>query len=213
MKTLLGRLFGEKGFAWYGFCQFLTIVFFVVFFRYRAFGRENVPSRGGALLASNHQSFFDPVLIGLLLNRRINQLARSTLFRNPVFARLIRSLGSIPIERGKGDKEALGKGIEVLRSGGLLVVFPEGTRTSDGEIGDLMPGIFLMARRAGAPIIPVVIEGAFRAWPRHRKLFSAFRGIKVAFGRPLVPGKGLEVRDAVKESMVGLMGMLRRVSS
>ena len=65
VKGILARLVGEKGFGWYGFCQFLTIVFFLVFYRYRVHGRENVPARGGALIASNHQSFYDPVLVGL----------------------------------------------------------------------------------------------------------------------------------------------------
>jgi 1-acyl-sn-glycerol-3-phosphate acyltransferase len=211
MKSLLERLFRERGFLWYGFSQFLTIVFFSLFYRYRVFGRENVPREGGALLASTHQSFFDPVLVGLFLPRQIRQLARRSLFRNPVFARLIRSLGAIPIDRGRSDRRALAQGIETLEEGHLLLVFPEGTRTPDGNIGKLKTGIFLMARRAQVPVVPVAIEGAFSAWPRWRRLPALFGGIRVAFGSPIEAGTGREMPKHVKEAMGRLKARLEKV--
>lgn len=201
MKTLLRRIVRERGFAWYGFCQFFTLVFFLVLYRTRVFGREHVPAEGGCLLASTHQSFFDPVLVGLLLGRQIRQLARESLFRNPVFGRLIRSLGAIPIERGRNDRQALSQGIEALRRGHLLLVFPEGTRTRDGTIGPLKPGIFLMARRAGVPIVPVAVVGAYEAWPRNRALPSLLKGLRVGFGPPLDPARGRDLHHKVKAVM------------
>ncbi|MHC5081790.1 MAG: lysophospholipid acyltransferase family protein [Planctomycetota bacterium] len=104
MKGILERWIREKGFWWYGFCQFLSIVFFLLFFRYRVFGREHVPSKGPVLIASNHQSFFDPVLVGLGLGRQIHIMAREGLFRIPGFAALIRSLNAFPLKRGAFDR-------------------------------------------------------------------------------------------------------------
>jgi 1-acyl-sn-glycerol-3-phosphate acyltransferase len=211
MGRFYERLVREERFLWYGFLHFLSIVAFVLFFRYRSFGRHHVPESGGVLLASNHQSFFDPILVGLpLVDRRIRQLARRTLFRNPLFAWLIRSLGAIPIEKGRGDRDALNRGIEMLKSGELLVVFPEGTRTADGSVGALQAGIFLMARRARVPIVPVAIDGAFDAWPRTRKLFR-LRPIRVAYGPPVAAERGSRTQEKVHKEILRLKERLEKV--
>jgi 1-acyl-sn-glycerol-3-phosphate acyltransferase len=185
VKGILARLVGEKGFGWYGFCQSLTIAFFLVFYRYRVHGRENVPARGAVLIASNHQSFFDPVLVGLGLSRQITIMARESLFRVPGFAALIRSLNAFPVKRGGFDREAIRRAVEVLDEGRLLLLFPEGRRTRDGRLGPPKPGIALLARKANVPVVPAVIHGAYEAWPPHRALFRLFVPIRVAFGAPL----------------------------
>jgi 1-acyl-sn-glycerol-3-phosphate acyltransferase len=185
VKGILERWIREKGFWWYGFCQFLSIVFFLLFFRYRVFGREHVPSKGPVLIASNHQSFFDPVLVGLGLGRQIHIMAREGLFRIPGFAALIRSLNAFPLKRGAFDRDAIKQALGILESGNLLLLFPEGTRTRTGRLQSPRPGISLLARKANAPVVPAVIHGAYRAWPPHRKLFGMFRPIQVVFGRPL----------------------------
>ena len=185
MKGILERLVRERGFWWYGICQFLSVVFFGGLFRYRAFGRGHVPSEGGVVLASNHQSYFDPVLVGLSLGRQIHIMAREGLFSVPGFSALIRSLNAFPVRRGAFDREALRQALKLLGEGKVLVVFPEGTRTRDGRLLKPKAGIGLMARKAGVPVVPVLIRGAFEAWPANRALFRAFVPIRVDFGPPV----------------------------
>ena len=169
---------------WYGFCQMLCRVFFVPVFRIRVFGRENIPAAGGALIASNHQSFFDPVLIGVGLRREVDYMARASLFRNVVFRRLIVSLNAFPIKREGVDVVAMREAIARIRRGRLVLVFPEGTRTRDGSLGVVRRGLSLISERARAPIVPAVIQGAYQAWPRGAAMIRPHR-IGVAFGRPI----------------------------
>jgi 1-acyl-sn-glycerol-3-phosphate acyltransferase len=204
---------------WYGICQFISIVFFLLFYRYRAFGRGNVPVRGAVLVASNHQSFFDPVLIGLSLPRPISIMAREGLFRVPGFATLIRSLNAFPVKRGAFNREAIRRAMEVLGGEKLLLLFPEGTRTRDGRLMPPKPGIALLARKADVPVVPAVIHGAYRAWPSHRALFRLFVPIRVAFGEPLRVGKGNakrleeDVARSWKQMMTALDGAAEKAAT
>jgi len=157
----------------------------IVFWRVRVFGRENIPT-GGAVLASNHQSYFDPALISITLNRPVYFLARQELFEaNRFFGWLIRNLNTIPLERRTFDSTGLRQAIDVLQKDGLLIVFPEGTRTSDGEIGKIRKGVSLLGEKAHVPLVPTLIDGAYDAWPRHHKLPIRFSPITVRFGPPL----------------------------
>lgn len=173
---------------WYLLLQALSRDLCAVFFHLRVRGRRHVPLEGGALLVSNHQSFLDPVLVGVGLRRRLNYLARETLFRFAAFRWLIYSLDAIPIQR-----EGLGLGgiketLRRLRRGEAVLLFPEGTRTRDGLVGPLRPGFCALVRRAGVPVVPVRIEGAYQAWPRTAALPRA-HPIRVAYGRPLSPAE------------------------
>ncbi len=139
---------------------------------------------GGLLIVSNHQSFFDPVLIGMALPRQICYLARETLFEVPGFGAMIRMFGARPVRRGAVDAEAVRTVIRLLRAGEALLMFPEGTRTRDGEFGRFSPGAAALAARCGVRLLPVCVEGAFRSWPRTRPLPKA-SPMAVAFGRPM----------------------------
>lgn len=173
----------------YCLVHFVVRILAVVFVRLRAFGRENIPE-GGAILASNHQSYFDPALISVALNRPVYFLARKSLFEsNRIFGWFIRNLHAIPLERGAFDSAGLRRAIEVLQKGGLLVVFPEGTRTSNGEIGGIRKGVSLLAEKADAPLVPTLVEGAYRAWPRKNKIPARLCPIRVSFAGPLRLGK------------------------
>ncbi|HVT89310.1 MAG TPA: lysophospholipid acyltransferase family protein [Tepidisphaeraceae bacterium] len=160
-------------------------IFFTLFSDLKVYGAENIPREGGALLLSSHQSFFDPVLIGVKLKRPVSYMAKTDLFEdNRFFTWLIRSLHAFPIRRGTADVAALKQAISRLQEGNLLTVFPEGTRTRTGQIGKILPGVIVVIRRAGVPVIPVVIDGAFESWPRWRKLPKPFR-IRIAYGPPM----------------------------
>jgi len=141
---------------------------FLPFFRIRGFGQNKIPDEGGVLMVANHQSYLDPVLIGVCTRRALHPMARDTLFKNHFFAWLIRSIGAFAVRRGQFDMGAVREAIKRLRDGHVVLVFPEGTRTRDGSIAEFRPGITLISRRANAPILPVVIDGAYEAWPRHQ---------------------------------------------
>jgi 1-acyl-sn-glycerol-3-phosphate acyltransferase len=164
-------------------------------FELQIFGMENVPPTGGVLLVSNHQSYLDPVLLAVWLKRPMSYLAKSELFRNPAFAWLIRALNAFPLRQGKGDKGAIEETIRRLQQGHLLAVFPEGTRSEDGELQPIQRGVALVVRRANVPIIPVVLDGSFQAWPKGSKMFHTYP-IAVMYG-PALKIEGLKGEEIV----------------
>jgi 1-acyl-sn-glycerol-3-phosphate acyltransferase len=145
-------------------------------------GRENVPARGGALIVANHQSYLDPVLMAVRLDRPLNYMAKSELFEGRVGGWMLRAVfNGIPVRQGEHDFRAVRETIRRLRAGHLVNVYPEGERCADGEIGPMQRGVGLIAQRAGVPVVPAVIAGAFAAWPRHRRLFRR-RPVRIRFG-------------------------------
>ncbi len=164
---------GERSFAsraWYEGLRRVVWLFWAGGYWVRYSGRENIPPEGAVLVAPNHQSFFDPPLVGAGCPRRLNYLARKSLFRFSPFGWFIDSLDAIPLDTEgigfAGMKETLRR----LRCGEMVLVFPEGGRTRDGEVGPFQPGFTTLALRGRAAILPVAMEGAFDAWPRWRKL-------------------------------------------
>ena len=147
------------------------------------YGQTNVPARGGVVIAANHQSYMDPPLLVLALDRMAAFMARRSLFRHPLFAALVRGLNAFPISRGQSDPAAVRGALQRLKNGWCMILFPEGTRTRDGRIGRLRPGVFRIADRAGVPIVPAIVEGAFQAWPRQGRLRR--HPISVWYGRPI----------------------------
>lgn len=152
----------------------------------RHFNVPDLSTYQGVLLVSNHQSFLDPVLIGMAVERRVNYLARSTLFDTPIFGPLIRGLGTIPLRRGSADGAALRAAMKVLKEGRPLLLFPEGTRTRDGNLGKFRSGAALMAVRCDVPVIPICVEGAFDAWSRDM-ILPRPAPAAVVYGSPLYP--------------------------
>jgi 1-acyl-sn-glycerol-3-phosphate acyltransferase len=155
-----------------------------VCFRLRWDGADHFPQTGGALICSNHQSYFDPVIVGLACNRRMNYLARDTLFHNPILAPLIRYLDAIPIDREGGGLAGIKETLRRLKAGEQVLIFPEGTRTSNGDVLPLKPGFCSVARRSKVPLVPVGLDGAYQAWPRTAKLPRLGR-IAVVIGEPI----------------------------
>jgi 1-acyl-sn-glycerol-3-phosphate acyltransferase len=165
-------------------CRAIAYMGCTVLFDYKAFGVKNVPKTGGALLISNHQSYLDPVMLGLNLPRPLSYLAKSELFKNPALRWLITELRAFPVRQGKGDKGAIDETIRRLREGHMLNIFPEGTRTPDGKIHEMQRGAALVVRRAGVPIVPAAICGSYEAWPTGQKMFRS-RPVRVLYGKPL----------------------------
>lgn len=164
--------------------QSILRIIVTLMFDLKVWGKSNVPTSGGVLLATNHQSFIDPVLVGVMLYRPVSYLARSTLFDNKYFGWLIRSLHAFPVRRGEGDVGAMKETIRRLQEGHALNIFPEGSRSADGEIAKIKSGIALVIRRAGVPVVPVAIDGSFGAWPKGGK-FPRPHPIRMMYGKPM----------------------------
>ncbi len=145
--------------AWYRLWQRLLQFVAVLVYRVRYYGRENIPAGGGVLVVSNHQSHFDPPLVGIGCPRQMNYVARETLFRFAPFGWFIHSVGSIPIDRDGIGLSGIKESLRRLKRGEMVLIFPEGTRTRDGEIAPFRPGFTALAVRSGAAILPVAIDG------------------------------------------------------
>lgn len=177
----------------YWFLRFVAQWIFILYGQGRVFGLQHVPRTGGVILACNHQSFFDPILVGLPLSRECHFMARDSLFRDRYFRFLIEFLNAFPVRRAAADVGAIKESLRRLKQGAAIATFPEGTRTWDGSIIPLQPGIIAIAKRARCPVVPTVIEGPYEIWPRHRRLPGRAR-VWVEYGRP-VPAEQLAKMD------------------
>lgn len=139
-------------------------------FSLRTTGMHHVPMSGPVLFIANHQSYLDPVLVGLAVRRHISYVARDTLFDHPGFNWLIRMLNAVPIDQEGLGIEGLRAVLRLLHAGKAVVIFPEGGRCRHGKMEPLQPGVQLLIKRARTPIVPVGIAGAFEAWPSSRLL-------------------------------------------
>jgi len=156
---------------------------FRTLFGMRVIGEENLVTEGPVLVASNHQSFLDPPLIGNLYKDEMVFLARKTLFRG-VFKWLYKQWNAIPVDQDRPDMASLKTIIRKLKEGHRVLVFPEGARTLDGNLGEAAPGIGLIAAKSGAVIQPVRIRGAREALPRGSARIH-FARITVSVGKPI----------------------------
>lgn len=173
----------ERSFLWK--CgQLIGRVLSTLLFELKVDGLHFIPDHGGALIVSNHQSFLDPVVLAVRLQRPVSYLAKSELFKYSAGNWLIRALNGIPIQLGAGDIGALKQTIHRLQQGHLLNLYPEGSRTHNGEMLPIQKGVALVVRRAKVPVIPAVIVGAFDAWPAHRTMFRP-GSVRVRFGPPM----------------------------
>ena len=144
------------------------------------------------------------------LERPLNYLAKSELFENRWSAWMLRALNAFPVRQGAGDVGAVRDTIQRLREGHLLNLYPEGARTTDGEIGPLQRGVALIIRRAGVPVVPAVIVGSFHAWPIHRRWLRRWP-VHVRYGRPmdLVGLPADECMAIIQRTLNGLFDELR----
>ncbi len=179
----------------------------------RVRGRRYIPRQGGLIVAANHQSFLDPVILGVAARRPLAFMARRSLFKG-FFGELIGALNAIPIPRESFTPGALRQALSALRSGWALVVFPEGTRTADGSLSALRRGVALLAALSAVPVVPAGIQGAFGVWPRFRKLPFIWGKISVAFGPIMVYDKRFDSYDGfterLAEALFALTGSGRR---
>jgi 1-acyl-sn-glycerol-3-phosphate acyltransferase len=159
-------------------------VVYSVYFRWRVFTPEHVPKTGPVILASNHSSFLDPMLVGAGVPREINYLARESLFRFPVLGWVLHKWQAVPVNREGGGAKGLKAILDRLLAGGAIILFPEGTRSSDGNLQPARSGVGLTVIKSTAPVVPVRVFGTFDAYSRHMR-FPRPRRVAVKYGEPI----------------------------
>jgi 1-acyl-sn-glycerol-3-phosphate acyltransferase len=175
-----------------------------IYFRWRVYNPERVPQTGSVILASNHASILDPPLVGSGLKRSINYLARKSLFRFPGIGALLRSWNAVPVDRDGGGAAGLKAILERLLAGGGIILFPEGTRTRDGNLQPARSGIGLIVAKSDAPVVPVRTFGTFDAYGREDKLPRPYR-VAVKYGQPMYFEKlRAEAKECSKERLKGI---------
>ncbi|MDR0485852.1 MAG: 1-acyl-sn-glycerol-3-phosphate acyltransferase [Elusimicrobiota bacterium] len=174
------------------FGRTLFRIMFKVLCRWHIEGGENIPKTGGAIIAPNHQSFFDPPLTGSAMRRPLNFMAKEELFKVPILGFCIKRTNAFPVKRGAQDLSAMRKAFSLLKSGRLLLMFPEGTRSKNGQIGKARAGAGMVSCKAQVPLLPVKIENT-------NKLFR-LKKIKIKFLKPIYPPANFSKDDYLKMS-------------
>lgn len=178
----------------YSFCRFLSFLILKLFFHIEVKGRENIPTKGGFIVASNHVSFMDPIAVGVASPRALNYMARHDLFCNPLFGWLIAHCNSFPVKRNSADFSALREAMRRVKSGGGLAIFPEGSRKADGESLEPQAGIGFLASKLNVPVVPAFVKGTEIALPRGTKKLKAAK-ISVNFGEKIHIERGRSYQD------------------
>lgn len=176
-------------------------------FYLRVEGMENLPKRGGFILASNHSSNLDPVVLGAVSCRRLDFMAKQDLFEIFFLGWLISKVGSFPVKRGSADLSAIKEAVRRLSSGHAMLLFPEGSRSNDGSVSRPLPGVGFLAAKANVPVVPAFVSGTAKALPKGAKFIRPAR-IAVRFGRQIT----LERRMPYQEFAQLIMEKIRNLS-
>lgn len=180
-------------------------VFFKVFFRITWQGRTNIPRQGPVILASNHASYVDPVVLGLACPRVIRFMAKEELWQIWGMKQLVTWFYAFPVHRDGLDRQVIRTAHNLLRKGKVLGIFPEGRRSLDGRLGSAHPGVAFLAVKSGAPIVPVGIIGTGKIRPEE-KGWPHFPKIKAIIGQPLYPTKD----GSKKEILINLTNQVMK---
>lgn len=144
-------------------------------YRIQIIGKENVPNEGGVLLCANHIHALDPPVVGITAPRPVHFMAKEELFSTPILKHLVPHLNAFPVKRGMSDREALRKGLAILKEGNVLGIFPEGTRSETGELGKGLAGAGFFALRTDAQVVPCAVIGPYQK----------FKKLKIVYGKPI----------------------------
>ena len=198
----------------YKFAQFTSFLYFKLFHRFEVGGLQNVPKEGAFILASNHLSFFDPPALGCRLPRNLHYFARNSLFSGPLGI-LISNLNSIPVNRDQLDLKTLKTVLRVLNMGHPLLVFPEGTRSVNGQLSDGQRGVGLLVAKSMVPVLPAKIEGTFEILGKGKTIPRLGRKLKVSYGslldfNNLDPGKSTDNRyDLISQRIMSAISEIK----
>ncbi|UOQ85895.1 lysophospholipid acyltransferase family protein [Gracilibacillus salinarum] len=184
--------------SFYQFAKTVVKIFLKPKYKVQSYGTENIPTEGPVIICSNHISNYDPPIVGITSPRPIHFMAKEELFDNKVFGFILRHVNAFPIKRGMSDRNALRRGLEVLKDGHVLGLFPEGTRSKTGEIKRGLAGAGFFALRSKATIVPCAIIGQYKSKAP----------LKVVYGKPVEmetmrsnKSSAQEVTDAIMEEI------------
>jgi len=198
----------------YKFAQLTSFLYFKLFHRFEVSGLQNVPKEGAFILASNHLSFFDPPALGCRLPRNLHYFARNSLFSGPLGV-LISNLNSIPVNRDQLDLKTLKTVLRVLSLGHPLLVFPEGTRSVNGQLSDGQRGVGLLVARSMVPVLPAKIVGTFEILGKGKTIPRVGRKLKVSYGslldfNKLDPGRSTDHRyDLISQRIMSAISEIK----
>jgi 1-acyl-sn-glycerol-3-phosphate acyltransferase len=187
--------------TFYSFAKFVAGSILKPLYRIEVKGVEHFPKDGGVLVCANHIDNLDPPTVGVTSPRPIHFMAKEELFRVPVLNYIITKLGAFPVKRGMSDREALKKGLAVLREGNVLGLFPEGTRSKTGELGKGLAGAGFFALRTEAHVVPCAIIGPYKP----------FRRVKVVYGKPLSMRELKERKASAEEATEYIMSHIKKL--
>jgi len=178
----------------YFFSRFLSLILFKIAFRFKAFGKKNIPKRGAFILASNHISYLDPIALGIACPRKLNFMARHDLFSNYLFSKWLSCVGVFPVKRNSADLSALKEAMRRLKNGAGLVLFPEGSRGFEGDSNQPQPGIGFLAAKLNVPVVPAFVKGSQEALPRGAKFIKPVE-VSVYFGKQIIIERRMPYQD------------------
>lgn len=143
------------------FVRYTVMGIYKLFYNFKIEGWENVPEKEGVIIACNHRSYADPVIITMPMKKPVTYMAKEELFHNKLFGAFIRFLGAFPVKRGAGDMKVIDDCVDILESGRNVVIFPEGTRSKENKVGRGKTGVALIAAKSGADVLPmgIIFEG------------------------------------------------------
>jgi len=170
--------------GWYRFGYVTSLIIARTLFNFEVVHRERIIEKGGAILAMNHESYLDPPLAGIACRRELYYLARKTLLNWPILGPILPEMNVIPVDQDRADMSALKAVIKIVRKGGATVIFPEGARTLDGQLQPAQPGLGLVIAKTLAPVVPMRIFGAHKAFPRGGRPHP-FTPITLVVGEPM----------------------------
>lgn len=170
----------------YGIAWVIWEILRALSFPLKVQGKENVPRKGAFILASNHLSYLDPMIVGGCFPRYISYMAKDSLFKNKLFAFLLNGVGAFPVKRETADIGAIKEALKRLKAGSPLVLFPEGTRLASQK--EIHPGVAFIAAKSGIPVVPVYLKGSNRVLPPGAKFLRRFP-VSVSFGLPKIYSK------------------------
>jgi len=193
--------------GWYRFGYVTAWVIGKSLFAFKVVHRERIIEKGSAILAMNHESYLDPPLAGICCQRELFYLARKTLLDWPILGPILPHMNVIPVDQERADMSALKTVIKRVRAGGATVIFPEGARTLDGQLQPAQPGLGLVIAKTLAPVVPMRIFGAHKAFPRGGKP-RPFTPITLVVGEPMfftkedLVGEGRELYQRLSERVM-----------
>lgn len=189
---------------WIGY--FLTQILCLIYCPRKIYGKENIPARGGFILASNHISNVDPNILGSSFFRRLSYVAKESLFKNKFLSFMLHQVGAFPINRDTADLGAIKETLRRLKQGSPVLIFPEGTRTREASSREVQAGIGLIAVKSGVPVIPAFVEDSDKVMPPGSKFFKRHL-VKVYFGKPLYFTKGQPYQDIAQQIMAAILSL------